>query len=49
MAKGRRVPRCVDEMRPHFEEIQAHYDLSDDFFGHIPGPVADLQLRVLRA
>jgi cyclopropane-fatty-acyl-phospholipid synthase len=21
------------EMRPHFEEIQAHYDLSDDFFG----------------
>ena len=20
------------EMRPHFEEIQAHYDLSDDFF-----------------
>ena len=20
-------------MRPHFEEIQAHYDLSDDFFG----------------
>ncbi|MUL76370.1 cyclopropane mycolic acid synthase family methyltransferase [Mycolicibacterium sp. CBMA 226] len=21
-----------EEMRPHFEEIQAHYDLSDDFF-----------------
>ena len=21
------------DMRPHFEEIQAHYDLSDDFFG----------------
>ena len=21
------------EMRPHFEEIQAHYDLSDEFFG----------------
>jgi cyclopropane-fatty-acyl-phospholipid synthase len=21
------------EMRPHFEDIQAHYDLSDDFFG----------------
>ena len=23
----------TDEMRPHFEDIQAHYDLSDDFFG----------------
>lgn len=23
----------ADDMRPHFEEIQAHYDLSDDFFG----------------
>lgn len=21
------------EMRPHFEDVQAHYDLSDDFFG----------------
>jgi cyclopropane-fatty-acyl-phospholipid synthase len=21
------------DMRPHFEEIQAHYDLSDEFFG----------------
>jgi cyclopropane-fatty-acyl-phospholipid synthase len=21
-----------EEMRPHFEEIQAHYDLSDEFF-----------------
>jgi cyclopropane-fatty-acyl-phospholipid synthase len=21
------------KMRPHFEEIQAHYDISDDFFG----------------
>ena len=20
------------DMRPHFEDIQAHYDLSDDFF-----------------
>jgi cyclopropane-fatty-acyl-phospholipid synthase len=23
----------VADMRPHFEDIQAHYDLSDDFFG----------------
>lgn len=23
----------AEELRPHFEEIQAHYDLSDDFFG----------------
>src|SRR4029078_4303887 len=26
------------EMRPHFEEIQAHYDLSDDFFGTFQDP-----------
>src|ERR1700722_9761966 len=26
------------EMRPHFEEIQAHYDLSDDFFGVFQDP-----------
>jgi cyclopropane-fatty-acyl-phospholipid synthase len=25
-------------MRPHFEEIQAHYDLSDDFFGVFQDP-----------
>ena len=25
-------------MRPHFEEIQAHYDLSDDFFGLFQDP-----------
>ena len=37
------------KMQPHFEEVQAHYDLSDDFFGTVPGSVADLQLRVLRA
>lgn len=23
----------ADNMRPHFEDIQAHYDLSDEFFG----------------
>jgi cyclopropane-fatty-acyl-phospholipid synthase len=29
------MPEASDsnEMRPHFEDIQAHYDLSDDFFG----------------
>src|ERR1700754_2077527 len=27
-----------NKMRPHFEEIQAHYDLSDDFFGTFQDP-----------
>jgi cyclopropane-fatty-acyl-phospholipid synthase len=26
------------DMRPHFEEIQAHYDISDDFFGMFQDP-----------
>ena len=26
------------KMRPHFEEIQAHYDLSDNFFGTFQDP-----------
>lgn len=26
------------EMKPHFEDIQAHYDLSDDFFGVFQDP-----------
>ena len=26
------------KMRPHFEEVQAHYDLSDDFFGTFQDP-----------
>jgi cyclopropane-fatty-acyl-phospholipid synthase len=26
------------QMRPHFEDIQAHYDLSDDFFGVFQDP-----------
>ena len=26
------------KMRPHFEEIQAHYDISDDFFGTFQDP-----------
>lgn len=27
------VKTGTSDMRPHFEEIQAHYDLSDEFFG----------------
>ena len=27
-----------DRLKPHFEEIQAHYDLSDDFFGLFQDP-----------
>ncbi|MET0456908.1 MAG: cyclopropane mycolic acid synthase family methyltransferase [Mycobacterium sp.] len=27
-----------DTMEPHFEEVQAHYDLSDDFFGTFQDP-----------
>ncbi|HMZ14133.1 MAG TPA: cyclopropane mycolic acid synthase family methyltransferase [Mycobacterium sp.] len=34
------MPEATDtkDMRPHFEEIQAHYDLSDDFFGLFQDP-----------
>ena len=35
MAESTRTRRA---MRPHFEEIQAHYDLSDDFFGLFQDP-----------
>ncbi len=28
----------MQSMRPHFEEIQAHYDLSDEFFGTFQDP-----------
>lgn len=28
----------TDDFRPHFEDIQAHYDLSDDFFGLFQDP-----------
>ena len=31
------MPEARD-MRPHFEDIQAHYDLSDDFFGLFQDP-----------
>ena len=30
--------RDSTEMRPHFEDIQAHYDISDDFFGLFQDP-----------
>ena len=33
-----RSGRDTKKMRPHFEEIQAHYDLSDDFFGTFQDP-----------
>lgn len=34
------MPESSDtkDMRPHFEDIQAHYDLSDDFFGLFQDP-----------
>jgi cyclopropane-fatty-acyl-phospholipid synthase len=34
------MPEASDttELRPHFEDIQAHYDLSDDFFGLFQDP-----------
>jgi len=35
MAEGR---SGLSDMRPHFEEIQAHYDISDDFFGLFQDP-----------
>ena len=28
----------TEDMRPHFEDIQAHYDLSDEFFGLFQDP-----------
>ena len=28
----------AEQMEPHFEEVQAHYDLSDDFFGLFQDP-----------
>ena len=35
MADGR---SGLSDMRPHFEDIQAHYDISDDFFGLFQDP-----------
>lgn len=31
-------PESGDDMEPHFAEVQAHYDLSDDFFGLFQDP-----------
>ena len=31
-------PKTVENMKPHFEEVQAHYDLSDEFFGLFQDP-----------
>ncbi|KWX67297.1 cyclopropane mycolic acid synthase family methyltransferase [Mycobacterium sp. NAZ190054] len=31
-------PESGKDMEPHFEEVQAHYDLSDDFFGLFQDP-----------
>ncbi len=31
-------PKAVEKMEPHFEEVQAHYDLSDEFFGLFQDP-----------
>lgn len=31
-------PPAGDDMKPHFEEVQAHYDLSDVFFGLFQDP-----------
>ena len=32
------LAKTEDDMRPHFEDIQAHYDLSDEFFGLFQDP-----------
>jgi len=32
------APEARGNMTPHFEEVQAHYDLSDDFFGLFQDP-----------
>jgi cyclopropane-fatty-acyl-phospholipid synthase len=31
-------PETGKDMKPHFEEVQAHYDLSDEFFGLFQDP-----------
>ena len=36
--RQRQTMADAQEMRPHFEDIQAHYDLSDDFFGLFQDP-----------
>jgi cyclopropane-fatty-acyl-phospholipid synthase len=29
---------AVTQLQPHFDDIQAHYDISDDFFGLFQDP-----------
>jgi cyclopropane fatty-acyl-phospholipid synthase-like methyltransferase len=41
--------RLSVQLTPQFENVQAHYDLSDDFYRLFPRPHPDLQLCVLRA
>ncbi len=36
-----------EHLQPHFDDVQAHYDLSDDFFALFLDPTRILQLRVL--
>ncbi|AFM19042.1 methyltransferase, cyclopropane fatty acid synthase [Mycolicibacterium chubuense NBB4] len=36
--KTAKPPEVGTNMEPHFEEVQAHYDLSDDFFGLFQDP-----------
>src|SRR5947209_991275 len=38
MADKRFMKAADDDMQPHFEDIQAHYDLSNDFFGLFQDP-----------
>ena len=38
MAESTVQPPRKTNMEPHFEEVQAHYDLSDDFFGLFQDP-----------
>ena len=32
------TPPPSERLQPHFEDVQAHYDLSDDFFGLFQDP-----------
>src|SRR5579875_3919537 len=35
---GRDMADSTTQLRPYFEDVQAHYDLSDDFFGLFQDP-----------
>ena len=37
------------KLKPHFDDVQAHYDLSDDFFRLFLDPTQTYQLRIFRA